>query len=63
VLVTIETTGPRSVTITATINGRRLLAVTDRGTGGQALRRAGAVGLRGDNTEFEFAHFRVRALL
>jgi hypothetical protein len=63
VLVTIQSTGRRSVTITATINGRELLAVTDHGSGGPALRRAGSVGLRGDNTEFEFAHFRVRALL
>jgi hypothetical protein len=62
VVVTIKTTARRSVTITATINRRRLLNVTDRRRSGPVLRRAGAIGLRGDNTEFEFAHLRVRKL-
>jgi hypothetical protein len=62
VVVTIKASPRRSVTITATINRRRLLDVTDRGGSGPVLARAGAIGLRGDNTEFEFAHFQVRAI-
>jgi hypothetical protein len=62
VLVTIRSTGRRSVTIDCYLNGRLLLSAQDTGATGQPLTEAGAVGLRGDNAEFEIAHFRVRAL-
>jgi hypothetical protein len=62
VLVTIRSSGRRSVTIECYLNGRLLLSASDTGATGQPLTEGGAVGLRGDNAEFEFSHFRVRAL-
>jgi hypothetical protein len=62
VLVTIKANSHHTVSITVGINGRRLLSATDRGTGGRPLDQPGAIGLRGDNTEFQFAHFRIRVL-
>jgi len=48
-----------SVTITMRRNGRRLLRVTDRGTGCAPITAPGAVGIRGDNDEFRFDDFTV----
>lgn len=62
VLATIKANPGHTVTITASVNGRLLLSATDKGTGGRPLDQPGAIGLRGDNTEFQFAHFRIRAL-
>jgi len=47
------------VRITMLINGHFVVGVTDRGTGCAPIRASGAVGIRGDNTEFTFAAFRV----
>jgi hypothetical protein len=44
------------------MDGRRLLSTTDTGIGGGVLNQPGAVGLRGDNVEFEFSRFRVSEL-
>jgi hypothetical protein len=62
VLATIASRGPRLITITLSINGRQILSATDSGVGGRPLTQPGAVGIRGDNTNFEFTHFQVRAL-
>ncbi|HLY82516.1 MAG TPA: hypothetical protein VKQ71_06000 [Acidimicrobiales bacterium] len=62
VLATITTNPNDTVTITAYLNGQLLLTRTDNGTGGPPLTGPGAIGLRGDNTEFEFTHFRINAL-
>ncbi|GGL17165.1 hypothetical protein [Mangrovihabitans endophyticus] len=51
-----------SVTITLDRGGRTLATATDRGIGCAPLRGAGALGIRGDNTEFEFNTFRVTSL-
>jgi hypothetical protein len=47
------------VRITMLINGHFVVGATDRGTGCAPIRAAGAVGIRGDNTEFSFAAFTV----
>ncbi len=47
-----------SVRVTMLINGRYVVGATDRGVGCAPIRSAGAVGIRGDNTEFSFAAFR-----
>jgi hypothetical protein len=60
ILITIKS-ARHSVTITVRMNARKLLSVTDHGSGGRPLSPSGAIGLRGDNTEFEFARFRVRS--
>jgi hypothetical protein len=62
VLATIRASANGTVTISAYINGRLLLSRSDNGSGGGVLSQPGAVGLRGDNAEFEFAHFRVSEL-
>jgi hypothetical protein len=62
VLATITTNRNDTVTITAYLNGHLLLARTDTGAGGPPLTGPGAIGLRGDNTEFEFTHFRITTL-
>lgn len=62
VLAIITSNANRSVTISLYINGRQLLSRTDRGIGGDPLTSPGAVGIRGDNTEFQFRNFRVRAI-
>jgi hypothetical protein len=63
VSATITTNADGTVTITATINGINLLARTDTGATSPPLTRPGAIGFRGDNTEFQFRDIRVRALL
>jgi hypothetical protein len=61
-LVTIRTLPNNgAVSIAAYVDNRQLLSVVDKGLGGSALTDPGAVGIRGDNTDFEFAHFQVRA--
>jgi hypothetical protein len=62
-LVTIRTL-PQSgtVSIAAYLDNRRLLSVVDKGRGGSPLNDPGAVGIRGDNADFEFAHFQISAL-
>ena len=62
VLATIRASADGTVTISAYIHGRLLLSRSDKGIGGGVLSQAGAVGVRGDNTEFEFGHFRVSEL-
>ncbi|MEV3857205.1 hypothetical protein AB0J38_23100 [Streptomyces sp. NPDC050095] len=47
------------VRVTLDLAGRRVLDVVDDEPGG--LARPGAVGIRGDNTEFLFTHFSARA--
>lgn len=61
VLAIITSNPNRTVTISLYIDGRELLSRTDTGIGGEALTAPGAVGIRGDNAEFEFRNFRVRA--
>ena len=62
VIATIKSNADRTVTISAYVDGRRLLSTSDTGIGGGVLNQPGAVGLRGDNVEFEFARFRVSEL-
>ena len=62
VLATITSNTDGTVTIAAYLNGQLLLSRTDAGTGGRPLSGPGAIGIRGDNAEFEFAHFRVLSL-
>jgi hypothetical protein len=50
-----------SVTLTLSRDGRQLLSVTDRGTGGPPITTPGKVGVRGDNDEFQFDDFTVSA--
>ena len=57
--VAIATTASGSVGIDVRRDDRMVLAVTDAGTGGAPIGGAGAVGLRGDNCEFEVDQFRV----
>ncbi|WP_345434607.1 hypothetical protein [Actinoallomurus vinaceus] len=57
--VRIRTSGGGLVTITVVKDGREVLSATDDGGEGAAILTPGAVGLRGDNCDFEFAGFRV----
>jgi hypothetical protein len=57
--VRIGTSGGTLVTIAVQRNGRDVLSAVDDGTEGPAILARGAVGLRGDNCEFEFKDFRV----
>ena len=62
ILAVITTNGNRTVTITAYLNGKLLTSATDTGADGPPLIGQGAIGLRGDNTQFQFRHFLIRAL-
>lgn len=62
VLATISSNADHTVRISAYVNGRLLLSRSDTGVGGSVLSQPGAVGIRGDNAEFEFARFRVSEL-
>jgi hypothetical protein len=62
VLAIITTNANRTVTISLYIDGRQLLSRTDAGIGGEPLTAPGAVGIRSDNTEFQFRNFRVQAI-
>jgi hypothetical protein len=61
ILATIDTTPENTVTITLTIDDTPLLNETDTGAASPALTKPGAIGLRGDNTQFRFKHLLVRA--
>jgi hypothetical protein len=50
-----------AVRVTLLLDGRYVAGFTDRGVGGPPITAPGAVGLRADNTEFLFDHFRVLA--
>jgi hypothetical protein len=62
VLATIGSSADHTTTIALYVDGRQLLGRMDTGVGGDPLTQPGAVGIRGDDAEFEFANFRVRAL-
>jgi hypothetical protein len=51
-----------SVTISFSVDGRQVLTATDRGIGGPPISRPGAIGIRGDNCNFEFDHLVVDSL-
>lgn len=57
--VRIRTTGGALVAISVLREGRPLLSATDDGQKGPAILTPGAVGLRGDDCQFEFTDFRV----
>lgn len=57
--VRIKTSGGDLVTIAVRRSGRDVLSAVDDGTEGPAILSRGAVGIRGDNCEFEFRDFRV----
>lgn len=59
---TIRDNADGSVTITLTVDGRAAAEATDRGVGCAPITGGGAVGIRGDNAEFEFADYQVSAL-
>ncbi|GAA4571216.1 hypothetical protein GCM10023176_31430 [Micromonospora coerulea] len=52
--VDVVTTASGAVGIDVRQNDRLMVAATDTGTTGRPITGAGAVGLRGDNCEFEF---------
>lgn len=62
IMATIRTNADGTVTIGAYAEGRLILMATDAGIGGAPLDQPGAIGIRGDNTEFRFAHLDVRAI-
>lgn len=43
------------------VDGRLIARAIDDDTGGQSIIDAGRVGIRGDNSEFEFRGFQVEA--
>lgn len=49
------------VEIQLKIDGRSVLAATDKGVGGPPIREPGRLGIRADNTEFHFDDFEVRS--
>lgn len=51
-----------SVTIVLFRDGQPVVTAVDKGTGGPAITKLGAVGIRGDNAEFRFRNFTVSAL-
>ncbi|GAA3386048.1 hypothetical protein [Cryptosporangium minutisporangium] len=51
-----------TVTLTASVGGKVVTTATDAGIGCAAIRAAGRVGVRGDNTEFRFTKLTVTAL-
>ncbi|GGK07373.1 hypothetical protein GCM10010123_41600 [Pilimelia anulata] len=51
-----------SVTLGAARVDLPVLSVTDRGTGCAPIRKPGRVGVRGDNTDFQFTNFRATSL-
>src|SRR5262249_48235097 len=50
-----------AVVIRLLVGGRLIARATDDGASGSTVARAGRVGIRGDNAEFEFRDFQVRA--
>lgn len=59
---TVRDNADGSVTIVLLHRGRVAVQTTDRGVGCAPITGTGAVGLRGDNAEFEFGDFQVSAL-
>ncbi|MFI5931843.1 hypothetical protein [Actinoplanes sp. NPDC051494] len=59
---TIRDNANGSVSITLTVDGRAAAEATDTGVGCAPITGAGAVGIRGDNAEFEFTDFKVSTL-
>jgi hypothetical protein len=59
---TVRDNSDRSVTIQVIRDGRVVLNATDRRTGCAAIRASGAVGVRGDNTNFNVDNFSVTPL-
>jgi hypothetical protein len=57
--VRIRTSGANLVSISVRHDGREVLSAVDDGSEGPAILARGAVGLRGDNCDFEFRDFRV----
>jgi hypothetical protein len=57
--VRIKTSGGTLVAIAVRQNGHDVLSAVDDGAEGAAILARGAVGLRGDNCDFEFKNFRV----
>jgi hypothetical protein len=57
--VHVKTTGSTLVTISVEQHKQTVLTALDDGTHGRAILAPGAVGLRGDNCQFEFASFKV----
>jgi hypothetical protein len=51
-----------SVRITMLLGGQYVLGAVDHGVGCAPITTSGAIGIRGDNTEFAFTHFVVGAL-
>jgi len=62
VQVTTKNNASGSVTIQLSINGTERISATDSGIGGPPIREAGRVGVRGDNCDFHFDDFVVKAL-
>jgi hypothetical protein len=62
VLAIITSNTNKTVTISLYIDGHQVLSRTDTGIGGDPLTTPGAVGIRGDNTKFEFRNFHVQAI-
>jgi len=60
VQVAIDTKGT-TVVIRVDVDGGRLAVMVDDGRQGQTILRSGAVGIRGDNADFRFKSFEVRA--
>jgi hypothetical protein len=61
VRATIRSDG-RAVAIALYVDGHLLARAVDLGAGGSPILRPGRVGIRGDNTEFEFRGFEVTSL-
>lgn len=63
VKATVSTNDDGSVTINLYANGQILISATDNGTlGGAPIRVGGAVGIRGDNSDFKIDDFQVTAI-
>lgn len=59
---TVRTNADGSVTLTLQRNGKDISSATDTGIGCAPISAAGATGIRGDNTEFQFSDFTVTEL-
>jgi hypothetical protein len=54
---TVKNNADGSVNLTLQRGGQTILSAVDRGVGCSAIRGAGSLGLRGDNSDFQFAGF------
>ena len=57
--VRVKTTGSTLVTLSLVSHKQTLLTALDDGTHGRVILNPGAIGLRGDNCQFEFSQFKV----